>query len=374
MAVGGGNYGISAAWIASCMRKVGIPAADVHHHQPSTTVRASFYHWAIRMGPYAALLCILGLLLVVLLGAFAPAQPAPLAITGEESAPDTADALVVEVGDNVVPYSPFGIFVMPGERLPLRVVDPDLAAFASAEGGRLIERGAGTWTWTAPDAPGLYPLTVRDVRNGRATTLNVFVKRPFDHQTEWLNGYRIGRYAQEARNGNEAFLPPPGFVEVTPEVADVPVSPHFTLGQFLCKQRSDFPKYVLVDERLLLKLEQLLEQARMEGLTDEPFHIMSAFRTPYYNRKIGNRTTYSSHLYGMAADIFIDTTGDGRMDDLTGSGRVTVADAHRLAEVVDTVLEGSEGHTFEGGLGIYAPRPHRGPFIHVDVRGERARW
>ena len=27
-----------------------------------------------------------------------------------------------------------------------------------------------------------------------------------------------------------------------------------------------------------------------------------------------------------------------------------------------------------GGLGIYGPAPHRGPFIHVDVRGEAARW
>jgi len=337
-------------------------------------VRAFCYRWAVRLGPYAALLCILGLLLIVLFGGWAPAPPAAVA-TGEESTtPDSNTALVLEAGEVVVPHSPFGLFVMPGERLPIRVADPDHAAFASAEGGRLIEREAGAWTWTAPDAPGLYPVTVRDVRNGRATTLNVFVKQPFDHQSEWLNGYRIGRYAQEPRNGNQAYLPPPGFVEVTPELAEVPVSPHFTLGEFLCKQQSDFPKYVLVEERLLLKLEQLLEQARAEGLTDEPFHIMSAFRTPYYNRKIGNRTTYSSHLYGMAADIFIDTTGDGRMDDLTGSGRVTVADAHRLAAVVDTVADGPEGESFVGGLGIYAPRPHRGPFIHVDVRGEPARW
>jgi len=29
---------------------------------------------------------------------------------------------------------------------------------------------------------------------------------------------------------------------------------------------------------------------------------------------------------------------------------------------------------FIGGLGIYGPKPHRGPFVHVDVRGFRARW
>jgi hypothetical protein len=27
-----------------------------------------------------------------------------------------------------------------------------------------------------------------------------------------------------------------------------------------------------------------------------------------------------------------------------------------------------------GGLGIYGPAPHRGPFVHVDTRGRPARW
>jgi hypothetical protein len=27
-----------------------------------------------------------------------------------------------------------------------------------------------------------------------------------------------------------------------------------------------------------------------------------------------------------------------------------------------------------GGLSTYGPKPHRGPFIHVDTRGTEARW
>ncbi|WP_376696195.1 hypothetical protein [Wenzhouxiangella sp. EGI_FJ10305] len=27
-----------------------------------------------------------------------------------------------------------------------------------------------------------------------------------------------------------------------------------------------------------------------------------------------------------------------------------------------------------GGLGLYGPRSHRGPFVHVDARGNAARW
>ena len=29
---------------------------------------------------------------------------------------------------------------------------------------------------------------------------------------------------------------------------------------------------------------------------------------------------------------------------------------------------------FRGGLSVYGPKPHRGPFVHVDTRGSRARW
>ena len=42
---------------------------------------------------------------------------------------------------------------------------------------------------------------------------------------------------------------------------------------------------------------------------------MSGFRTPQYNKGGGNtggRAGLSRHMYGDAADIFIDSNGDGR--------------------------------------------------------------
>jgi len=115
----------------------------------------------------------------------------------------------------------------------------------------------------------------------------------------------------------------------------------------------------------------ILQEANARGYAVNTLHVMSGFRTPYYNRAIGNRTEYSRHLYGGAADIFIDADENGYMDDLNGDGHITKADAHVLASMVDAQ---QHEESFVGGLGIYGPAPHRGPFVHVDARGYRARW
>lgn len=298
----------------------------------------------------------------------APATPARFS-SGKAS-------FAVQVKDEVIPYRIFGVFVMPGETLDIEAVfteQPRNATFAAAE-GQTERIQPDQWRWTAPDEPGIYPVTITDATAGESITLNVFVKTPFNPKSTSLNGYKIGLYEQKPLRGNPVYNPPRGFVEVTPANRDTPVSPHFTLGQFLCKQESGWPKYILLRERLTLKLEMILEQVNEQGIDAQTLHVMSAYRTPWYNASIGNTTTYSRHLYGGAADIFIDTDGNNNMDDLTADGRVTTADANVLAAIVEDNLNEVWYQPFIGGLGIYAPASHRGPFIHVDVRGQRARW
>jgi len=102
----------------------------------------------------------------------------------------------------------------------------------------------------------------------------------------------------------------------------MPVSPHFKLGQFLCKQPGGFPKYLVLDEILVLKLELILEELNRRGHAADTLHIMSGYRTPYYNKAIGN-VDYRRHLWGKAADIFIDAApADDMMDDLNRDGAV----------------------------------------------------
>jgi uncharacterized protein YcbK (DUF882 family) len=120
-----------------------------------------------------------------------------------------------------------------------------------------------------------------------------------------------------------------------------------------------------------------LEEVNERGIETQTFTVMSAFRTPFYNRAIGNTTLYSRHLFGDAADIYIDRQGRGWMDDLTGTGVVDVRDARVLFDLVEDLHQGDgEFHlAFNGGMGLYRPRPGvHPPFIHVDTRGHRARW
>jgi hypothetical protein len=60
------------------------------------------------------------------------------------------------------------------------------------------------------------------------------------------------------------------------------------------------------------------------------------------------------------------------MDDLNRDGRVNVRDAAFLARIVDSVERSHPDLT--GGVGIYTSTTSHGPFVHVDVRGSRARW
>ena len=128
----------------------------------------------------------------------------------------------------------------------------------------------------------------------------------------------------------------------------------------------------MVREALLLKLESLLERANQKGYHCTTLTVMSGFRTPHYNRSIGN-VAYSRHQWGGAADVYIDVAPrDGNMDDLNGDGKIDQADAQILADLVEQ-LERERACTI-GGLGLYSANSSHGPFVHVDVRGFRARW
>ena len=61
------------------------------------------------------------------------------------------------------------------------------------------------------------------------------------------------------------------------------------------------------------------------------------------------------------------------MDDLNGDGRINKADSEFLARIVEQALNAA-GPGFLGGVGKYASNAVHGPYVHVDLRGYRARW
>lgn len=186
-----------------------------------------------------------------------------------------------------------------------------------------------------------------------------------------LNGYRIGTYLAERLRHHVApdDAPPAGFVEVRQEDADLPVSEHFRLRDFLTHdgQQDVWPKYVALNPRLLDKLELVvakLGQARGDSTGSTlSLDVHSGFRTPLHNRRVDRSARDSRHQYGDAADIAIDVDGDGR---------VTLKDERLVARAVDEVE--AEHPDLVGGLGLYTSRRYRTPYVHIDARGTRSRW
>jgi hypothetical protein len=289
--------------------------------------------------------------------------------------PAKAD-FAVRVRGNEWSYRVMAVPILPGETVSLRTLPghPAQRLVVESDAGALKNTAFNWWEWKAPDQPGIVSLQVLDAGSLHSMTLNAFVLTPARKVTaKKLNGYTIGDYPARPYRDQPIYLPPKGFIEVTEENLDTPVSPHFTLRQFLCKQAGEFPKYVVLNELLLLKLETLLAELNLRGYPAKTFHVMSGYRTPSYNRAIGNGA-YSLHQWGLAADVFVDEDGDGVMDDLNGDGRVDYRDAQVLARIVEELHLREDCTDLLGGLACYEKSVAHGPFVHVDVRGRKARW
>jgi hypothetical protein len=192
-----------------------------------------------------------------------------------------------------------------------------------------------------------------------------------------LDAYRVGRWPVRGTAARDPrYAPPPGFIVVTPEDTSTRVSKRFRLGDFLTHDQQDvWPKVLVLQVALLDKLEHISDGLAQRGLPDA-LHVMSGFRTPQYNARgvggDGGRAKESRHIYGDAADVFVDADGDGMMDDLDGDGRITIRDVRVLAAVAEQVEVRHPG--LAGGLSAYPAAAGHGPFLHVDARGVRARW
>jgi hypothetical protein len=272
-------------------------------------------------------------------------------------------------------YPVFGVYAVPGEMLRLELVDAEPAGVAARFDGVQLNPIDGVLRFKMPAQPGTHQLELRSADGASTMHLNVFVM--WQHDTvarDTLNGYRIGNYPRQPLNGLAIYEPPQAFVEVTRENAKMQVSPNFRLEQFVCKQAGGYPKYVLLRPELVQKLEMVLSALNAEKPEVTSFTVMSGYRTPSYNRAIGN-VEYSLHNWGGAADVFVDDSGDGQMDDLNADGRVDRGDAAWLAGFVDRLEQtGQFERPLIGGIGIYAATPSHGPFTHIDARGFKARW
>ena len=277
------------------------------------------------------------------------------------------------VGDLALPYREGAVFLLPDEKVPLEVrATTSKLHKVEAPNGRLIAAGPNRWSWQAPREPGEYDIEVKEPVTGtERIEVNAFVMVPASQvRNGILNGYRIGNYPAKPLKGDPAFTAPAGYIQVTEKNQDSKVSPHFRLRQFLTKQPSAWPKYLVLDERLVMALETISDLLEPLGYDGDDMHVMSGYRTPFYNKAIGN-VGFSQHQWGRAADIFIDKDKNGMMDDLNKDKRIDKNDATFLYQMLDRV---SKQSSLIGGLGVYGSSSTHGPFVHVDVRSNKARW
>lgn len=113
------------------------------------------------------------------------------------------------------------------------------------------------------------------------------------------------------------------------------LSANFKVKEFACTDGSD---PIFIDTELVRVLQKIRNHF------GKAVTITSAYRTPGKNKAVGG-TTYSQHLYGMAADI-----------------KVNGVTPKKVAAYAEKLLPGT------GGIGIYKT------FCHVDVRVTKARW
>ena len=255
---------------------------------------------------------------------------------------------------------------------------PDGAVVHYSSGGLTDSVLADTAVVLAPAKQGIWGVAIRVGEAIRPLSdFNVITLKPFSEKQRGRIGlYYLGSWPNERGRARARYSPPRGFIEVTLDNRDTYVSEHFQLGNFLTKDQFDvWPKYLVLETRLLDKLELVLAELRAIGIQTSGVKVLSGFRTPQYNRGGGDprgRAALSRHMYGDASDIYIDNDGNGAMDDLNGDGRVNIQDARVIQDAVDRV---ERAHPqLIGGCGIYPGTGSHGPFTHIDTRGYRARW
>lgn len=288
-----------------------------------------------------------------------------------QSAP-AAPGIPLEIRGLAIQLSVFTTFVAPGERVVIRYPwQGELrATYAGEPVGEVLP---GELVLQAPQEPGPHEVVLSRATDSEKTRLLMWVGRSADAVVDGrLDGYRIGDYPPP-RPGREGYAAPKLFFPVTEATAKTFISPHFTIEQFLCKQAGGYPKVVVIQESLLVLLERVVAEVQGAGIDIDTLGVISGYRTPWYNRSIGN-VAYSRHIYGDAMDVYIDSDRNTRMDDLNGDGRLDRKDMEQFYALVDAFLRRPENQALLGGVGRYAPNSRHGGFIHVDTRGAEARW
>lgn len=121
------------------------------------------------------------------------------------------------------------------------------------------------------------------------------------------------------------------------------ITNNFNLKEFQCNDGSPVPDNYMCNVRDLCENLQVLRDH-----IGKPIVVISGYRSPEYNTKIGGAKK-SQHMLAKAADIIV-------------SGMTSLEVRNTIIQLI------KDGKMKKGGVGIYPT------FTHYDVRGFNARW
>ncbi len=132
---------------------------------------------------------------------------------------------------------------------------------------------------------------------------------------------------------------------------NVQISEHFKVGEFQCNDGSPMMR---LSPGLIDVLEILMRVLKDEGA--ETMYITSGYRTWPHNAKQSGAADHSYHMDGIAADVQVKNNEGEYVD---------------IGTVYDIACKLIKNN---GGVGKYYTLPREKRFVHIDIRGYKARW
>lgn len=121
-------------------------------------------------------------------------------------------------------------------------------------------------------------------------------------------------------------------------------SPHLSWAELACKDGTPYP----LEWRATRARDLGIVFERIRAIYGRPIAVLSAYRTPAHNRKVGG-APHSQHVQGRALDL------------RPPKGVSVAAFQRAVRKLADDMVR--EGHDLIGGIGYYPT------FVHVDIRG-----
>lgn len=163
-------------------------------------------------------------------------------------------------------------------------------------------------------------------------------EEPSTGRLRYPSGWQAEVFDERVAGSEYQAIDPVAAAPLVKAFPDAQLSEHFQLSEFRPGEHSY--NYIRISPSLIQTLETIRKKA------GKPVEVTSGYRPVAYNRKVGG-VSNSTHIDGLAADIYVD-------------GMST--------EALHAICDGVIGD--RGGVGYYPTLE----FVHIDLRGYRARW